>query len=82
MLAQQDCQFAVKSGGHASFVGASNIDSGVTIDLGNLNSIKSRRTKQILLLRQVPGGVKFTTLFLLQVQQLSEGEMRKLGLVA
>ena len=34
-----NCQFAVKSGGHAAFAGASNIEDGVTIDLGNLNSI-------------------------------------------
>jgi hypothetical protein len=33
------CQFAVKSGGHAAFAGASNIDNGVTIDLINLNKI-------------------------------------------
>lgn len=34
-----DCQFAVKSGGHAAFYGASNINGGVTIDLVNLNQI-------------------------------------------
>ncbi|KAF3923711.1 hypothetical protein ABW20_dc0104210 [Dactylellina cionopaga] len=34
------CQFAVKSGGHAAFAGASNIDGGLTIDLANLNEIK------------------------------------------
>ncbi|KAM0263967.1 hypothetical protein ACHAQJ_001002 [Trichoderma viride] len=33
------CKFAVKSGGHAAFAGASNIDSGVTIDLINLSQI-------------------------------------------
>lgn len=33
------CQFAVKSGGHAAFKGASNIDSGITIDLKNLKQI-------------------------------------------
>lgn len=33
------CKFAVKSGGHAAFAGASNIDNGVTIDLINLNQI-------------------------------------------
>ncbi|KAL7782208.1 hypothetical protein V8C37DRAFT_397964 [Trichoderma ceciliae] len=33
------CKFAVKSGGHAAFGGASNIDSGVTIDLIHLNQI-------------------------------------------
>jgi FAD/FMN-containing dehydrogenase len=33
------CQFAVKSGGHATFAGASNIDGGMTIDLINLNKV-------------------------------------------
>ncbi|KAK6538557.1 hypothetical protein TWF694_010136 [Orbilia ellipsospora] len=33
------CKFAVKSGGHAAFAGASNIDGGLTIDLRNLNEI-------------------------------------------
>jgi FAD/FMN-containing dehydrogenase len=33
------CKFAVKSGGHAAFAGASNIDDGVTIDLINLDQI-------------------------------------------
>lgn len=31
--------FTVKSGGHSAFAGASNIDDGVTIDLGHLNEI-------------------------------------------
>jgi hypothetical protein len=34
-----NCPFAVKSGGHAAFLGASNIDGGVTIDLVNMNNI-------------------------------------------
>lgn len=33
------CEFAVKSGGHAAFYGASNINGGVTIDLVKLNQI-------------------------------------------
>ncbi|CAJ2512828.1 Uu.00g009470.m01.CDS01 [Anthostomella pinea] len=33
------CQFAVRSGGHASFPGAANIEGGVTIDLSRLSSI-------------------------------------------
>lgn len=32
------CQFAVRSGGHATGAGAANIEDGVTIDLGLLNS--------------------------------------------
>ncbi|KAI1148838.1 hypothetical protein F4825DRAFT_77838 [Nemania diffusa] len=33
------CHFAVRSGGHASFRGAANIEEGVTIDLSNLSNI-------------------------------------------
>lgn len=33
------CKFAVKSGGHGAFSGASNIQDGVTIDLFNLKSV-------------------------------------------
>ncbi|KAI0414251.1 hypothetical protein F5X98DRAFT_349821 [Xylaria grammica] len=33
------CQFAVRSGGHASFAGAANIAEGVTIDLSGLSSL-------------------------------------------
>lgn len=33
------CPFAVKSGGHAAFKGASNVEDGLTIDLGGLNQI-------------------------------------------
>jgi FAD/FMN-containing dehydrogenase len=33
------CQFAVKSGGHGMFSGASNIDGGLTIDLLKLNQV-------------------------------------------
>lgn len=33
------CQFAIRSGGHASFAGAANIQGGVTIDLSALNEI-------------------------------------------
>ncbi|RYC59909.1 hypothetical protein CHU98_g6289 [Xylaria longipes] len=33
------CQFAIRSGGHASFFGAANIAEGVTIDLSRLSSI-------------------------------------------
>ena len=44
------CQFAVKSGGHAAFKGASNIDSGITIDLKNLKqaAVSADRTFTIV----------------------------------
>ncbi|KAM0805196.1 FAD binding domain protein [Usnea florida] len=35
-----NCPFAVKSGGHAMFAGASNIQDGLTIDLAQLNQIQ------------------------------------------
>ncbi|KAL8992317.1 MAG: hypothetical protein Q9169_007195, partial [Polycauliona sp. 2 TL-2023] len=34
------CPFAVKSGGHASFAGASNIQGGVTLDLKSLRQVE------------------------------------------
>ena len=34
------CPFAVKSGGHASFKGGSNIENGITIDLSDLTEIE------------------------------------------
>jgi len=41
------CPFAVKSGGHASFRGASNIQDGITVDLEHLNSIDVSDDKTI-----------------------------------
>lgn len=40
------CKFAVKSGGHATFAGASNIDAGVTIDLINFNQVAVSANKK------------------------------------
>lgn len=39
------CKFAIRSGGHASFTGASNIQDGLTIDLRSLNSIQISQDK-------------------------------------
>ncbi|KAH6659050.1 hypothetical protein BKA67DRAFT_543391 [Truncatella angustata] len=36
-----ECLFAIRSGGHSSYAGASNIQSGVTIDLRGLDSIET-----------------------------------------
>lgn len=41
------CPFAVKSGGHAAFAGASNIQDGLTIDLVGLNSTALSRNSTI-----------------------------------
>lgn len=38
-VSSSGCQFAVRSGGHASFAGAANVQGGVTIDLTALDSI-------------------------------------------
>jgi FAD/FMN-containing dehydrogenase len=40
------CPFAVKSGGHATFRGASNIQDGITIDLNKLNMIQVSNDKK------------------------------------
>lgn len=34
----EPCQFAIRSGGHTPWAGASNIEAGVTIDLSMMNS--------------------------------------------
>lgn len=39
------CPFAVKSGGHAAFAGASSIQGGLTIDLNNLRTLKVSKDK-------------------------------------
>lgn len=39
-ISNTGCQFAVRSGGHASFAGAANIQGGVTIDLSSLDAIE------------------------------------------
>lgn len=41
------CPFAVKSGGHAAFAGASNIQDGLTIDLVGLNSTALSRNSTV-----------------------------------
>ncbi|OAQ99364.1 hypothetical protein LLEC1_01072 [Akanthomyces lecanii] len=41
------CKFAVKSGGHGAFSGASNIQNGVTIDLINLVDVELSEDKKI-----------------------------------
>ena len=38
ILRREQCPFAIRSGGHAAFAGASNIDGGVTFDMRALNS--------------------------------------------
>ena len=40
VLKQQQCHFAIKSGGHSRIAGASNAAGGVTIDLGQLSAVK------------------------------------------
>ncbi|KAI9838087.1 MAG: hypothetical protein M1819_006242 [Sarea resinae] len=42
-----ECPFALKSGGHAGFAGASSIDDGMTIDLGGLKSISLSEDKKV-----------------------------------
>lgn len=40
ILREQNCPFAVKSGGHSAYPGASTLDGGAVIDLSRLNSIQ------------------------------------------
>ncbi|KAG8630323.1 hypothetical protein KVT40_001942 [Elsinoe batatas] len=41
------CPFAVKSGGHAAFLGASNIPDGITVDFSRMNEIKLSQDKKV-----------------------------------
>jgi len=41
------CPFAVKGGGHHTVIGISNIDNGLTIDLGNMNQTTWNNDKSI-----------------------------------
>ncbi|KAL8950598.1 MAG: hypothetical protein Q9222_003378 [Ikaeria aurantiellina] len=41
------CPFAVKSGGHAAFAGASNIQGGITIDFNSLNQVEVSKDKTL-----------------------------------
>lgn len=36
---EQQCQFAVRSGGHTTWAGAANIEDGVTIDLSKMHAV-------------------------------------------
>ena len=63
------CPFAVKSGGHAAFAGASNIQGGVTIDLVNLNQVQVSSDKT---LTRVGAGNRWLDVYSkLDLQQLS-----------
>lgn len=42
------CPFAIKSGGHAAFAGASSIENGLNIDLSKLNSITLSEDKSVV----------------------------------
>lgn len=41
------CTFALKSGGHAAFAGASNIEDGITVNLVNFNEVTLSKDKKI-----------------------------------
>lgn len=45
--AGKQCTFAIRSGGHASFAGQANINSGVTLDLSSLNNITVSSDKTV-----------------------------------
>ncbi|KAH8767367.1 putative oxidoreductase [Diaporthe sp. PMI_573] len=45
-LSVPSCHFAIRSGGHASSVGAANIPEGVTLDLSGLDAISLKETQK------------------------------------
>jgi FAD/FMN-containing dehydrogenase len=50
IINQNSCHFAVKSGGHAMFAGASNAIGGITIDLKYLNEIELSQDHEIAMI--------------------------------
>lgn len=46
LIGQHECIFAIKSGGHAMFSGASNAKGGITLDMRYLNSLKLSEDQQ------------------------------------
>jgi FAD/FMN-containing dehydrogenase len=40
IIREQECIFAVKSGGHSNHAGASNVHNGLVVDLSKLNKIE------------------------------------------
>jgi FAD/FMN-containing dehydrogenase len=49
-----DCPFAVKSGGHAAFAGASNIEGGITVSLEKHKKISLSQDKKTVTIQ--PGN--------------------------
>lgn len=47
ILREEQCPFAIRSGGHAAFAGASNIDGGVTFDMRAMNSTSLSSDRKI-----------------------------------
>lgn len=60
VLRTVQCQFAVRGAGHAPFVGANNIDGGLTIDLTSLDSVTLTADKKEV---QVGGGAHWTQVY-------------------
>ncbi len=58
------CPFAVKSGGHAAFTGASNIEGGITISLEKLNLVQLSSDKKTV--NVGPGNTWFSVYTALQ----------------
>lgn len=52
------CPFAVKSGGHAPFAGASSIEGGITVSFENLKGIKLAADKKTVAVQ--PGNTWMT----------------------
>ncbi|KAK4501903.1 hypothetical protein PRZ48_007712 [Zasmidium cellare] len=47
LVVKTKCEFSVRSGGHSSNAGANNIEKGVTIDLGRMNSTSYNNATKI-----------------------------------
>ncbi|KAI5857351.1 hypothetical protein GGS23DRAFT_345442 [Durotheca rogersii] len=80
ILARGSCQFAVRSGGHTSVTGASNIQDGVTIDLRSLDATTLSSDKSLV---SVGAGQRLGNLYsILHEQGLSIPGARAAGIGA
>jgi FAD/FMN-containing dehydrogenase len=63
------CPFAVKSGGHAAFAGASNIQGGITINFAKINEVSLSVNKDIASIG--PGNTWFDVYSALEPEDLT-----------
>ena len=57
----KQCRFAIRGGGHTTWTGAANLDSGVVIDMGDLQDVIVSEDKTVV---HVGGGSKWLNVYM------------------